>query len=171
MEWSKPEDVLGFKIWVHAQDIVEGHLRSGEASPVQWSAVLQVFDVDVHASLVQVVDAKWLVLLGGNVHCSTALISDIQVSSSLFYQQTQDIIVAVLSREMESCEIVLSGVIDPILHSFNLVLLILACCKVEFPSILKNDFEAVGHVPVGSIGEEGELLVVLHVHQIEWVRL
>ena len=39
MKWCEAKDVLGFEVWFHGQDVVEGHFGSGEAGPMEWSTL------------------------------------------------------------------------------------------------------------------------------------
>lgn len=78
MQWSQASDVLGLEVWPQAQNVYQGHLRTFEASPMKWCALLLILDVDVHSSLSEIVNAHRLVLLGSDMHNTSAeLVPDI----------------------------------------------------------------------------------------------
>ena len=88
---------------------------------MQWRAFLAVSDVDVHTTLVEVVDAKRLVLLGGYMHGGrTELVLNIEVSTCLFAKEAQDMVVAMPGGEVQSCKVVFSRVVDPSLDPLDL---------------------------------------------------
>ena len=54
---------------------------------MQGSALLVISDVDIHASLKQIVNTERLVLLSSYVHhCRPVLVFDVDISSRLFYE-------------------------------------------------------------------------------------
>ena len=85
MEWAEALNVLGFDIWLHTQNVTYGKLRPCVASPVKRSGIFDVSNIDVHATLVQIVQGQRLILLSSDMHrCCTILVLDVEISHGSF---------------------------------------------------------------------------------------
>ena len=68
MQGGETLQVLGLEVGVQTEDVVQGHLGTGVASPVEWGALLVVDEVNVHTlQLSEEVQGHGLVSLGCNV--------------------------------------------------------------------------------------------------------